>query len=301
MNMKPKLTIRLLLLGVAAAALTACSDWTEMETVENQVNKPWEQDPELWAEYTAALRAYKQSEHFIVYARLYNSPEKSSSEQDFMRCLPDSLDIVTLTNADNFSEFDAEDMAVMHERDPGALSDRLRRTEVRVCRPQALDAYLERVIAAVAANGMNGYSFTTDPLAAEATARIVETFGGKSEGQIIVFEGSPLSLAADDRARIDYIALDTEKIENVQEVKLQILNATGYAGIAPEKLLLRPKSAPLVRRGAHGVCGRRRDGAPRRRVRPGGRSGCIQHLRRLLPCGDELPDHPHGDPDVESR
>lgn len=119
MNMKPKLTIRLLLLGVAAAALTACSDWTEMETVENKVNKPWEQDPELWAEYTAALRAYKQSEHFIVYARLHNSPEKSSSEQDFMRCLPDSLDIVTLTNADNFSEFDAEDMAVMHERGPG--------------------------------------------------------------------------------------------------------------------------------------------------------------------------------------
>ena len=38
-----------------------------------------------WAEYTAALRAYKQSEHFIVYARLHNSPEKASSEQDFMR------------------------------------------------------------------------------------------------------------------------------------------------------------------------------------------------------------------------
>ena len=240
MNMKPKLTIRLLLLGVAAAALTACSDWTEMETVENQVNQPWEQDPELWAEYTAALRAYKQSEHFIVYARLYNSPEKSSSEQDFMRCLPDSLDIVTLTNADNFSEFDAEDMAVMHEKGTRVLYQidyAARKSEF--ADPQALDAYLERVIAAVAANGMNGYSFTTDPLAAEATARIVEKLSAaKSEGQIIVFEGSPLSLAADDRARIDYIALDTEKIENVQEVKLQILNATGYAGIAPEKLLL---------------------------------------------------------------
>lgn len=177
MNMKPKLTIRLLLLGVAAAALTACSDWTEMETVENQVNKPWEQDPELWAEYTAALRAYKQSEHFIVYARLYNSPEKSSSEQDFMRCLPDSLDIVTLTNADNFSEFDAEDMAVMHEKGTRVLYQidyAARKSEF--ADPQALDAYLERVIAAVAANGMNGYSFTTDPLAAEATARIVENF-----------------------------------------------------------------------------------------------------------------------------
>lgn len=248
MNMKPKLTIRLLLLGVAAAALTACSDWTEMETVENQVNKPWEQDPELWAEYTAALRAYKQSEHFIVYARLHNSPEKSSSEQDFMRCLPDSLDIVTLTNADNFSEFDAEDMAMMHEKGTRVLYQidyAARKSEF--ADTQALDAYLERVIAAVAANGMNGYSFTTDPLAAEATARIVEKLSAaKSEGQIIVFEGSPLSLAAADRARIDYIALDTEKIENVQEVKLQILNATGYAGIAPEKLLLSAEiSAPL--------------------------------------------------------
>ncbi len=33
-----------------------------------------------------------------------------------MRCLPDSLDIVALTNADNFSRYDAEDMAVMREK-----------------------------------------------------------------------------------------------------------------------------------------------------------------------------------------
>ena len=62
------------------------------------------------------MRAYKQSEHFIVYARMHNSPEKATGEQDFMRSLPDSPDIVTLTNADNFSKFDAEDMSVMHEK-----------------------------------------------------------------------------------------------------------------------------------------------------------------------------------------
>ena len=248
MNMKPKLTIRLLLLGVAAAALTACSDWTEMETVENQVNKPWEQDPELWAEYTAALRAYKQSEHFIVYARLHNSPEKSSSEQDFMRCLPDSLDIVTLTNADNFSEFDAEDMAVMHEKGTRVLYQidyAARKSEF--ADPQALDAYLERVIAAVAANGMNGYSFTTDPLAAAATATIVATLSAaKTDGQLLVFEGNPLSVAAADRAKLDYVVLDTEKAENTTEVQLQVLNATGYAGIAANRLLLAAEiDAPL--------------------------------------------------------
>ena len=82
-----------LLLGVLFG-LAACNDWTEMEAVDNNVKKPWEQDPALWAEYTAALRDYKKSEHFIVYARLHNSPEPAASEKDFMRCLPDSLDIV---------------------------------------------------------------------------------------------------------------------------------------------------------------------------------------------------------------
>lgn len=238
-----------MILPVAALLLAAaCSDWTEMEPVENQINKPWEQDPQLWAEYTAALRAYKQSEHYIVYARMYNSPEKASSEQDFMRCLPDSLDIVSLTNADNFSEFDKEDMTVMHEKGTKVLYQidyAARKSEF--VDAQALDSYLERVISAVESNEMNGYSFTTDPLATEATARIVEKLSAaKTEDQIIVFEGSPLSLAAADRTKIDYIALDTEKLENVQEVKLQILNATGYAGIAPEKLLLSAEiSSPL--------------------------------------------------------
>lgn len=246
--MKQTSIYRLILPVVVLLLGASCSDWTETENIDNTVLKPWEQDPALWADYTAALRAYKASEHYLSYARLHNSPSPAASEQDFMRCLPDSLDIVTLTNADNFSEFDAEDMAVMHEKGTRVLYQidyAARKSEF--ADPQALDAYLERVIAAVAANGMNGYSFTTDPLAAEATARIVEKLSAaKSEGQIIVFEGSPLSLAADDRARIDYIALDTEKIENVQEVKLQILNATGYAGIAPEKLLLSAEiSAPL--------------------------------------------------------
>ena len=79
-----------MILPVAALLLAAaCSDWTETESVENSVRKPWEQDPALWADYTAALRAYKQSEHYLSYARLNNSPAQATSEQDFMRCLPD--------------------------------------------------------------------------------------------------------------------------------------------------------------------------------------------------------------------
>ena len=241
--------IRFLAFCAAVATFAACNDWTEMETVDSKVEKPWEQDPALWAEYTATLRAYKQSEHFIVYARMHNSPEKATGEQDFMRCLPDSLDIVTLTNADNFSKFDAEDMSVMHEKGTKVLYqiDYAARAE-EFADAAALDAYLDKVVVAVAANGMDGYSFTTDPLAADATARIIDRLAtARTDGQLLVFEGNPLSLAATDRAKMDYVILDTEKLENVQEVRLRVMNATGYAGIAPEKLLLAAEiSAPLL-------------------------------------------------------
>ena len=100
--MKQTCIYRLILPVVVLLLGASCSDWTETENIDNTVLKPWEQDPALWADYTAALRAYKASEHYLSYARLHNSPSPAASEQDFMRCLPDSLDIVTLTNADNF-------------------------------------------------------------------------------------------------------------------------------------------------------------------------------------------------------
>lgn len=236
------LPLVVLLLGAS------CSDWTETEAIENTVYKPWEQDPALWADYTAALRAYKQSEHYLSYARLYNSPAQAASEQDFMRCLPDSLDIVTLTNADNFSAYDAEDMAAMHEKGTKVLYQvdyAARKAEFSG--EAALKTYLDGVIAAVAANGLDGYSFTADPLDAAATATIVATLSAaRSDGQLLVLEGNPLSVAAADREKLDYVVLDTETAANTTEVRLQVLNATDYAGIAADRLLLAAEiDAPL--------------------------------------------------------
>lgn len=246
--MKQTSIYRLILPVVVLLLGASCSDWTETENIDNTVLKPWEQDPALWADYTAALRAYKASEHYLSYARLHNSPSPAASEQDFMRCLPDSLDIVTLTNADNFSAYDAEDMAAMHEKGTKVLYQvdyAARKAEFSG--EAALKTYLDGVIAAVAANGLDGYSFTTDPLDAAATATIVATLSAaRSDGQLLVFEGNPLSVAEADRAKLNFVVLDTEKAENTTEVQLQVLNATGYAGIAPEKLLLAAEiDAPL--------------------------------------------------------
>ena len=80
----------------------SCNDWTEMESVTQKTQRPNEQDPELWAQYTAALREYKQSEHTLVFASFANGAPVATSEKDCLRSLPDSLDVVSLTNADNF-------------------------------------------------------------------------------------------------------------------------------------------------------------------------------------------------------
>lgn len=246
--MKQTSIYRLILPVVVLLLGASCSDWTETENIDNTVLKPWEQDPALWADYTAALRSYKASEHYLSYARLHNSPSPAASEQDFMRCLPDSLDIVTLTNADNFSAYDAEDLAAMHEKGTKVLYQvdyAARKAEFSG--EATLKTYLDGVIAAVAANGLDGYSFTADPLDAAATATIVATLSAaRSDGQLLVFEGNPLSVAEADRAKLDFVVLDTEKAENTTEVQLLVLNATGYAGIAREKLLLAAEiDAPL--------------------------------------------------------
>ncbi len=220
-----------------AFVFVSCSEWNATEPVESYVTKPWERNPALWAEYTAALRDYKRDgSHFISYARLCNSPEKAKGEQDFMRCLPDSLDIVTLTNADNFSAFDAVDMAVMREKGTLVLYqvDYAGR-KAEFSDAAKLGAYLDKVVASVAANGLDGYSFTVvndDVASAAIVAKL------SAAGKLLVFEGNPIFVAPADRAKVDYFVLDTDKTANATELKLQVLGALGYGAVPAEKLLL---------------------------------------------------------------
>lgn len=170
-----------------------------------------------------------------------------------MRCLPDSLDIVALTNADNFSDFDREDMTVMRKKGTKVLYhlDYAARAE-ELNDAAKLGACIDKAIATVQTEGLDGFAFTgmlkLGNATAEAAAKLlIEKFStAKAEGQLLVFEGNPLFIATDDRAKVDYFILDTEKTEHVQDVKLQVLNATGYAMVPAEKLLLATEaSAPL--------------------------------------------------------
>lgn len=254
--MKRKNIIKLICFSLltASCGLASCDDWTDTEGLDKNVERPQDQDPEFWAQYTAALREYKKSDHFLTYARLHNSPDVATSEKDFMRCLPDSLDIVSLTNADNFSAHDLEDLFVMREKGTRVLYqvDYAGRAD-EFGDTQKLSAYLDRVISAVRSIRLDGYSFTGIPKAGDAAATaaaalIVEKLSAaKADGQLLVFEGNPLFVSAADRARVDYFVLDTETTDNVTDLRMQVLGATGYAAVPQEKLLLAASAGlPLI-------------------------------------------------------
>lgn len=102
-----------LLTAFLLTATTSCDDWTEMEIHETDVNGAKEQNPEQYSVYTQNIRAYKATKHAVVYARLDNAPDKATNEKFFLRSLPDSIDIVSMRNADRLTDFDREDMAMV--------------------------------------------------------------------------------------------------------------------------------------------------------------------------------------------
>lgn len=230
--------------SLMCAGFVSCSKWTESESLRVDTVLPWEQNPELWEEYKAAIRDYKSRDHQLIYVRFENSPDGAVSEKGYMRCLPDSLDIVSLTNAENFSQYDAEDMAwmksvgtkVLYQLDfagnPDILYDNA-----------GLAAALDRAVETVREHGLDGFSFTGLPkddggVTAAASKTVTERLSAAagSDG-ILAFEGNPAFIAQEDLEKIDLFVLASETAENAYTLRNIVLDAQDW-GVAKEKMLL---------------------------------------------------------------
>ena len=231
---------KLILTAIAAAAIVSCSDWTQTEPLEPVVRYPWQESPQLWEEYKASVREYKERDHSIIYARLENSPEKVTNEKHFLRSLPDSLDIVTLTNAAAFSQHDAEDLAWVQS------------FGTKVLYHIADFSAAEAAISSVKANGLDGFSFTASykfgdqEHTAAISAMIDRLVSAKSEGQLLVFEGNPLAIPADKRESIDYYVLNCVEYEKMHNINLGVYEAVEKCGLPAEKILLSAKVGAII-------------------------------------------------------
>lgn len=244
-NMKKSLISNLLILLAVLTASMSCSEWKETESVRIEVTQPWASDPSLWEDYKASLRSYKQSQHYIAYARLENSPDKATSEKSFMRSLPDSLDIVSLTNAENFSQYDAADMdwmrsvgtRVLYQIDIASVQDGVETMD-------DISRLLDMAIMTVSENRLDGFAFTgiprmDGPLSVEMSNMIVQRLSNaKSEGMLLVFEGDPLFVTQENLDKIDLFVLDSHSMEYSYDVKMAVQYAVSILGIPEKKILL---------------------------------------------------------------
>lgn len=222
------------LTSLLLAALASCAKWTEDEAIRPKIVHPWEVQPAVWEQYAASLYHYKSVPHYRCYARLDNAPDPARSEKHFLRELPDSLDLVALTHADKLSDFDREDLA------------RMKRIGTRVLYQldYAVGIDPEKVLADIRESGLDGIALSAvaklgDPAFLSGLSAAVRKFAAEKGKQgLLVYEGDPVALSAEDRSLVDLFVLDTQALKSTFEIRQAVHSATLRLDIPAAKLLL---------------------------------------------------------------
>ena len=79
---------------LSSALLCGCSDWTKPEHLDFHRQTPEQADPEAYAQYLEALRAYKQSEHNVMIVGMKGTGQYPNSQSQHIMAMPDSADYV---------------------------------------------------------------------------------------------------------------------------------------------------------------------------------------------------------------
>ncbi len=93
-----RIIAKLLLPLAAACVCAACEEWTETERLDIRYPSLKEQNPELYARYLQALRAYKAREHKLAIVAIDNVATAPSQQNEHLTTLPDSIDWILLEN-----------------------------------------------------------------------------------------------------------------------------------------------------------------------------------------------------------
>ena len=109
--MRNTLILNILLVCLVAVS---CSEWTTPESLEFEKNSIQQIDPELYRQYCEAVRAYKESDHKVMYVTFENVQIAGNGSHK-ITMLPDSVDYVQLHNPE-ISEPVLKEMDTMREK-----------------------------------------------------------------------------------------------------------------------------------------------------------------------------------------
>lgn len=245
-----------LLVLLTLALPTACSDWNDIEPVNIDPQHPKDQNPELWARYMESLRVYKQERpHYITYGSFNNGAEQSKNEGAYLRSLPDSLDIVTLANPENITSYDREDIPTLQEKSTRVLylvDYAAKMTELTDA--TALGSWLDKAVATANELHLDGFAFNGLPLyggtdaeqaARKEAARLIVS-KLSAVNKMLVFEGDPAFVNANDLDKLDYVVMNTAGIESAVSLKIYVANVISTYALPKEKLLLAAKMGTKI-------------------------------------------------------
>jgi hypothetical protein len=107
---------RIILLIIAAAGFfTACSEWTDTESVQVEEQYINTQNPDLYQQYLESLRNYKKSYHQLLIGWFDNSDKAYNSRGMHIESVPDKTDILVLMSADDLTASELSEMASLRE------------------------------------------------------------------------------------------------------------------------------------------------------------------------------------------
>lgn len=246
-----------LILGTGYLTVS-CDDWTETESLTIVPQLPEDQNPELFARYTQAVRDYKARTHYLVLARFNNGLSDNAGEHNYLRSLPDSLDAVILEHADALTEADLEDIPPIQQNfstkvmasfnlnsvyEEAVSSGKSLATEVSTA--------LERLFDIINANNLDGASIiytgslginSDDPdysSVSEMRRVLLEKLVQQTKtGKIFYLEADPLFIPQVDRDIFSYYILNTVSVDNISRLIAQIEQTIGYAGIEANRILI---------------------------------------------------------------
>lgn len=102
--------------SAAVMLLCGCSEWTQPENLNFRPLTPEEKDPAAYAEYLAAIREYKASEHNVMILTMEGTSEYPSSQNQHIMAMPDSADYVCVKIEDKLHEVIAAEIPAVLEK-----------------------------------------------------------------------------------------------------------------------------------------------------------------------------------------
>ena len=94
----------------AVILFAACSDWTEVRSIEILPPDIERQNPELYQQYLANLREFRNSDRRPVYMWFDNSEKTPRSRAHRITSIPDSVDVLVLMHPENLVDWELREM-----------------------------------------------------------------------------------------------------------------------------------------------------------------------------------------------